>query len=119
MHIDDLRDFCLSLKGVEETLPFGPYNLVYKVMGKVFCIIAMDEVPLRCNLKCDPEHALELREQYTGVLPGYHMNKRHWNTLVFDGSYPDDLAFRWVTESYELVTEGLPKRLKDELRSLK
>lgn len=118
MHIDDLRDLCLSLKGVEETLPFGPDNLVFKVMGKIFCIIAMDEVPMRCNVKCNPETALALREQYTGVLGGYHMDKKHWNTLVFDGTLPEGLVRQWVTDSHGLVAGSLPKRLRDELRSL-
>ncbi|MCF8257036.1 MAG: MmcQ/YjbR family DNA-binding protein [Flavobacteriales bacterium] len=118
MNIEELRNYCLSLKGVEETLPFGPETLVYKVMGKVFALVSMDEFPLRCNVKCQPDHVDQLRENYTGVIPGYHMNKQHWNTLVFDGSFTEDDAKRWVLDSYDLIVDGLPKRIRTELRSL-
>ncbi len=118
MHIEDLRSFCLSLKGVEETLPFGPDTLVYKVMGKAFCLVSLDEHPLRCNVKCDPEMVDALRETFSGVLPGYHMNKRHWNSLVFDGSFTDAQARQWVSDSYGLVVSGLPRRMRETLESM-
>jgi predicted DNA-binding protein (MmcQ/YjbR family) len=118
MHIEDLRQYCLSLKGVEETLPFGPDNLVMKVMGKMFCLISIDATPLRCNVKCDPEHVDNLRDLYSGVRPGYHMNKQHWNTIVFDGSFDDVEAVQWVNDSYTLVVNSLPKKLQTELHQL-
>lgn len=119
MNIEDLRAFCLSLPGVEETLPFGPDTLVYKVIGKMFCLASLDEQPLRCNVKCDPELVDTLRESFTGVLPGYHMNKKHWNTIVFDGSFSDEQARNWVSDSYALVAEGLPTKLKSALTTLR
>jgi len=118
MNIEDLRAYCISLKGVEETLPFGPDNLVMKVMGKMFCLISLDAHPLSCNLKCNPELVDDLREKYTGVLPGYHMNKRHWNTIVFDGSFSDTDALLWVDDSYALVVNSLTQQLKNELHLL-
>jgi len=119
MNIEDLRHLCLSYKGVEETTPFGPDTLVFKVMGKMFALVSLDETPLRCNVKCDPEKVDELREAFTGVIPGYHMNKQHWNTLVFDGSFSDSDAHRWVKDSYHLIVNSLPKRLQSELEALK
>jgi predicted DNA-binding protein (MmcQ/YjbR family) len=86
MNIETLREYCLSKAGVEETLPFGPDTLVFKVNGKLFLLAGLDEEPLSFNVKCDPDKAIELREEYTCVLPGYHMNKKHWNTIVVDGS---------------------------------
>lgn len=118
MHIEDLRSFCLSLKGVEETLPFGPDTLVYKVMGKMFCLVGMEHVPLSCNVKCDPDKAVRLREEYSGVRPGYHMSKLHWNTLEFDGSFTDAQAREWVMDSYGLVVSGLPRKLKTQINDM-
>lgn len=119
MNIDTFRDYCLSKKGVTEELPFGPDNLVLKVMGKIFSIISLDEIPLRVNLKCDPERAIELREEYeSNILPGYHMNKQHWNTLVLDGRLDPKLVFELIDHSYELVVNGLTARLKKELEKL-
>ena len=119
MNIDTFRDYCLAKKGVTEGLPFGPDNLVLKVMGKMFSIVSLDEVPLRANLKCDPEKAIELREEYEeNILPGYHMNKQHWNTLVLDGKLDPKLVFELIDHSYELVVAGLTKKLKQELENL-
>ncbi len=118
MNIEDLRLYCLSLKGVEETLPFGPDNLVMKVMGKMYCIISLDANPASINVKCDPEMVDTLRDTYTGVQPGYHMNKRHWNTIVFDGSFSDTEAMQWITDSYDLVVSSLPKKLRAELHEM-
>jgi len=115
MHIEDFRAFCLSLKGVEEGFPFGPDTLVYKVMGKVFCISGLNGNPLQFNVKCEPEKAIELREEYSGVIPGFHMNKKHWNTVVLDGSFSDEQAREWIMDSYNLVAISLPKKLKNEL----
>ena len=119
MNVDTFRDYCLNKKGVSEGLPFGPDNLVLKVMGKMFSIVSLDEVPLRANLKCDPERALQLREEYEeNILPGYHMNKQHWNTLVLDGRLDPRLVFELIDHSYELVVDGLTNKLKKELEDL-
>lgn len=119
MNIDSFRDYCLHKKGVTEGLPFGPDNLVLKVMGKMFSIVSLDDVPLRANLKCDPERAIELREKYEeNILPGYHMNKQHWNTLVLDGRLDPKLVFELIDHSYELVVNGLTANLKKELEDL-
>lgn len=103
MNIESLREYCLSKPGVEETLPFGPDTLVFKVNNKVFLLTGLDEAELRFNVKCDPDKALELREEFSCVLPGYHMNKKHWNTIVVDGSVSSKQLREWIDHSYELV----------------
>lgn len=103
MNIEELRDYCLSLPDVEETQPFGPDVLVYKVKGKIFLLTGLDQNPIRFNVKCDPEKVEELREQYACVLPGYHMNKKHWNTIVADGSVSRKQLLEWIDDSYKLV----------------
>ncbi len=119
MNIDTFRDYCLTKNGVTEGLPFGPDNLVLKVMGKMFSIVSLDEVPLRANLKCNPERAIELREEFEdNILPGYHMNKQHWNTLILDGRLDPKLIFELIDHSYELVVNGLTLKLKKELEEL-
>ncbi|MCG9971651.1 MmcQ/YjbR family DNA-binding protein [Christiangramia crocea] len=119
MNIDTFRNYCLSKKAVTEHLPFGPDNLVFKVMGKIFSIVSLDEIPLRANLKCDPDRAIELREEYDGsILPGYHMNKQHWNTLVLDNRLNPELVFGLINHSYELVVNSLSKKLKKEFEDL-
>ena len=103
MNIESLREYCLSKPGAEETLPFGPDTLVFKVAGKIFLLTSLDEEQLSFNVKCDPDQAEELRAEYPCVLPGYHMNKRHWNTIVVDGSVPVKKLKQWIDDSYELV----------------
>ncbi len=103
MDIESLQQYCLSKPGAEETLPFGPDTLVYKVNGKVFLLVGLDQDPLRFNVKCDPEIAIELREEHACVLPGFHMNKKHWNTIVVDGSVPSKTLREWIDWSYDLV----------------
>lgn len=105
MNIETIREYCLAKEDVEETLPFGPDTLVYKVKGKVFLLMGMDNPDLRFNVKCDPDKALELREQYQAVQPGYHMNKKHWNTVFVDGSVKSDLLREWIDDSYNLVAK--------------
>ena len=112
MNIETLREYCLSKADVEETQPFGPDNLVYKVNGKMFLLAALDEEPLHFNVKCDPEKALELREEYTCVQPGYHMNKKHWNTITVDGSVTVKLLKEWIDDSYDLVAGKSKKKTK-------
>lgn len=103
MSLDLIRDYALAKPDVEETLPFGPDVLVFKVSGKIFLLIPLDSHPLQFNAKCDPERALELRESYPSILPGYHMNKTHWNTIILDGTVPITLARELIDHSYELV----------------
>lgn len=111
MDIEQFREFCLSLPDVTEEFPFGPGTLVYKVKGKLFALTDI-ELFESINVKCDPELAVELRERYAGVLPGYHMNKQHWNTVMMDQSIPDKLILEWVSNSYNLVKSKLPKTKK-------
>lgn len=115
MNLETLRDFCLALPGVTEELPFGPETLVFKVMGKVFLLTPMDEPKMQFNVKCDPEKAIELREKYDFVLPGYHMNKKHWNTIYVNSAASSDTFFGWVKDSYDLVVNSLPKKDKEAL----
>ena len=103
MNIETIRDYCLSKPGAEETLPFGPDVIVFKVNNKSFLLLPLDKEQLQFNVKCDPDLALELREQYSCVLPGWHMNKKHWNTIVVDGSAPSKLMLEWIDHSYNLV----------------
>lgn len=110
MNIETLRDYCIRLPFVSEECPFGPETLVFKVMGKVFLLTGLDEEELSFNVKCDPEKAAELREHYPCVQPGYHMNKKHWNTVHADGSVSDELLKSWINHSYEMVVAGLPKK---------
>jgi len=112
MNIESLRDYCLSKHGAKETLPFGPDTIVYKVGDKAFLIVGFDQEDLRFNVKCDPELAVELREQHSCVLPGWHMNKKHWNTIVVDGSVPVRQLREWIDHSYDLVVKSLPQRKK-------
>lgn len=118
MYLDELRDYCLTKKGVEECLPFGPETLVFKVMGKVFLLTGIESQPLQFNAKCNPEKAIELRENYTCVIPGYHMNKKHWNTIICDGSVNNILIKNWIDDSYKLVSDSLPKKLREDLNLL-
>ncbi len=111
MNIESFRSFCLSKKGVTEEFPFGEDTLVYKVMGKMFALTDLQSFE-SINLKCDPETGVQLREQYASVLPGYHMNKKHWITVLMDGSISDQLIRRWIEDSYHLVAASLSKSQK-------
>ena len=104
-----------SLPHIEETTPFGPEHLVHKVGGKVFAIHSPMEDPIRLNLKCDPERAVELRKEHESIIPGYHMNKKHWNTLALDGSLPAGLVKELIRHSYDLVFASLPKKTREAL----
>ncbi len=119
MDADSLREMLLSKPAVTEEQPFGPDVLVYKVKGKMFATLAFvveDGVETaRTNLKCDPQYAVELRAGHDAILPGYHMNKRHWNTLVLDGTLPEKLMGELIDHSWELVVAGLPKRVRDAM----
>jgi predicted DNA-binding protein (MmcQ/YjbR family) len=111
MNIEELRDYCLSKEGCEETFPFGDETMVFKVNGKVFLLAGLEYNPVQFNAKCNPELALELRERYPCVIPGYHMNKKHWNTIVCDGSVSDILYREWIDHSYELVAASSGKKV--------
>jgi predicted DNA-binding protein (MmcQ/YjbR family) len=102
MNIEILRNYCISKKNVTESFPFGDDTLVFKTEGRIFALANL-EGDLSVNLKCDPARAIELRERYSSVIPGYHMNKKHWNTIYLDGSVPDKEVFSWVDHSYDLV----------------
>ncbi len=110
MNIEYLREYCLSKPGAEETFPFGPDTLVYKVNGKVFLIAGLNSQPLSFNVKCDPDKAIELREEFDCVKPGWHMNKKHWNTIVVDGSVSIKQLKEWIDHSYELVSKAKKKK---------
>jgi len=102
MNIETLRDYCISKLNATESFPFGEDTLVFKVNGKIFALVNLDG-DLSINLKCDPAFALELRERFSSVTPGYHMNKKHWNTVLFDGSVPDKEVFSWIDHSYNII----------------
>src|SRR6266853_6227995 len=108
MDLAQFREYCLSKPRATEGTPFGPDVLVFKVGGKMFALAALEEVPPRVNLKCDPDLTLELRDRYEQVEPGYHMNKKHWNTVVLDGVIPDREVRKMIDDSYELVVQSLP-----------
>ena len=109
MNIEQIREYCLKKKGVTEEFPFDEETLVFKVAGKIFLLASLEAIPLQINLKCDPEKAIELREEYDSVQPGYHMNKKHWNTIIIDGTVSLHNLLEWIDESYQLVVTGLKK----------
>ncbi|WP_430973034.1 MmcQ/YjbR family DNA-binding protein [Sunxiuqinia rutila] len=117
MNIEELRDYCLLKPGATEDFPFDETTLVFKVMGKLFALTDL-EGDLSVNLKCTPEKAIELREQHSCVLPGYHMNKKHWNTVLVDGTVSDQQIREWIDHSYGLVVEKLSKKQQNELSKL-
>jgi len=116
--LDSLRAYLSSKKGVTEETPFGPDALVFKVMGKMFALLAWQADPLRITLKCDPDDALALRQQYPAVQSGYYMNKRRWNTVTLDGSIPEAELLEMIDDSYALVVRGLKKALREQLAEL-
>ena len=109
MNVESIREYALSKADVEEGLPFGPDTLVFKVAGKIFLLMGLDADPLQFNVKCDPDRAIELRDQYACVLPGYHMNKKHWNSIVADGTLTTKQLKEMIDHSYSLVA---PKKKK-------
>ena len=117
MNIETLRSYCLKKKAVEETFPFGEDTMVFKVAGKMFLLTSLSQSPLQFNAKCDPDKAVELREQYDAIQPGYHMNKQHWNTVIVDGRIPAKLLHQLIDDSYNLVVQSLPKKVREELNA--
>ena len=116
MNLELIRNYCLCKNGVKESLPFDELSPVYKVMEKIFLISSLNP-PYSINVKCDPEKAVELRERYDAVIPGYHMNKKHWNTILVDGALRNELIYRWIDDSYNLVVKGLRKTEKEILQN--
>jgi predicted DNA-binding protein (MmcQ/YjbR family) len=110
-----LRAWCLRQPGAMEEFPFGPEHSVFKVAGKIFALSALDRTPLEVSVKCEPELAVALRESYRAIRPGYHLNKRHWNTITLDGSLSDRLVYEFVEDSYDLVVSALPRRVREQL----
>ena len=118
MNVETLREYCLAKKGVTETFPFDSETLVFKVMNKMFALVPLERQPSQINLKCDPEWAIELRETYDGVvIPGYHMNKNHWNTIYIEQLAPQMMT-QLIDHSYELVVAKLPKTVREALKGL-
>ena len=117
MNIEELREYCIAKKAVTESFPFDEETLVFKVMNKMFLLTNINK-ELSMNVKCDPEKAIELREQYSSVLPGWHMNKKHWNTVDIDGSISDNQLKEWIDDSYDLIVASLTKKLQNELLSM-
>jgi len=109
MNLEQFREYCLRKPGAAEGTPFGDNVLVFKVAGKMFALATLDEIPTTVNLKCDPDVALELRDRYEQVRPGYHMNKKHWNTVEINLGIPDNETRKMIDHSYDLVVQGLPK----------
>ncbi len=114
MNIESLRDYCISKPGVTESFPFGEDTLAFKVNGKVFLLTNLTNLA-SFNVKCDPEQAVVLREQYPEVIPGYHMNKKHWNTVYYNQSLKDSLLKEFIDHSYQLVFSSLPKIIQSKI----
>ena len=115
MDAAELRGWCLAQNGAIEDFPFTPQHSVFKVAGKMFALSALAREPLEVSVKCEPELAVELRNSYPAIRPGYHLNKRHWNTITLDGSLSDELVRDLIEDSYDLVVSALPKRVQAEL----
>ena len=114
MDIESIRNYCISKNAVTESMPFDDKTLVFKVAGKIFALANLDTHPLRINVKCDPEKAVDLRERFESVRPGYHMNKKHWNTIEINGEVSRDLIFKLIDHSYNLVIAKLTKKIRDD-----
>ena len=115
MNLESLNQYLLNKKATTSSYPFDETTLVFKVVNKLFALIAEDEIPMRINLKCDPEEAQILRGMHQSIIPGYHMNKEHWNTIILDGSLPDELIYKMIDDSYDLVVKGLKKSDRNTL----
>lgn len=116
MNLELIREYCIKKPGVTEEFPFDEVTLVFKVMGKIFLITGLDNPTPAVNLKCDPELAIELRERYNAVQPGYHMNKKYWNTVALHEDASPSMIYEWIDHSYQQVVNGLSKKLKQELK---
>ena len=118
MDLEEFRTYCILKKGVTEGFPFDESTLVFKVMGKMFALVSLERKPPQANVKCDPELAIQLREEYDGlVIPGYHMSKKHWNTIFLE-QLPTAFIHEQIDHSYDLVVDGLTKKVKEALKNL-
>lgn len=118
MDVESFRLYCLAKKGVTEEFPFDEVTLVFKVMNKMFALSGLEHIPFQISLKCDPERAIELREEYDGLITGaYHMNKSHWNSLVVE-MLPPQLVKELIDHSYDLIVKSLPKKVQEELKNI-
>lgn len=115
MNIEQFRDYCLSKKYVTESFPFDEVTLVFKVDNKMFALASLDKSPTSANLKCEPERANELRGEFDAIQPGYHMSKKHWNTITIESNLSNDLISELIDHSYDLVVKGLTKKRQKEL----
>lgn len=118
MNIESLRQYCLSLQAVTEDTPFGDDTLVFRVMDKIFALTSLDTEGCRVNLKCNPDYAIELREQYEDIQPGFHMNKKHWNTVYCENGLEDKIIKSLITHAYDMVAKSLPKAKREVLEQL-
>lgn len=116
MQLETLKAYCIGKQAATSDFPFGPETQVYRVMGKIFALVALTNTPLSINLKCDPTLAEILRQTYPAVIPGYHMNKRHWNTVILDGSIPEAEVYEMIDQSYELIVKSLPRTQREQLK---
>ena len=116
MNIEEIREYCVAKKAVTESFPFNETTLVFKVMNKMFCLLSLDD--FRVALKNDPEKNIELRAHYPVIIPGYHLNKQHWNTIELDGTVPPVLLQELIDESYEMILKSLPKKIQEEYKNL-
>lgn len=117
MHIEEFRMYCLGKARVTEEFPFDETTLVFKVMGKMFALTGLESPEFKVNLKCDPDRSIELREEYEGIIAGFHMNKKHWNTVTPEGSLSNEFFKELVDHSYDLVVKGLSRKLRDQLKN--
>lgn len=117
MNIEEVREYCITKKGCEETFPFDDVTLVFKVMGKMFALLSLAKGN-SINLKCNPDRSVQLREQYDSIIPGYHMNKKHWNTVDYSSNISNTLLYELIDHSYDLIVSSLTKKLKQELSEL-
>lgn len=118
MDVADIRSYCLAKPGTSDDMPFDDTVIVARVLGKIFAFLPLDTIPTVIALKCDPERAVELRERYEAIRPGFHLNKKHWNSITCDGSVPASMIRELIDHSYDLVAKGLSKRQRDELAVL-
>lgn len=116
MNIEEVREYCITKKAVTESFPFDETTLVFKVMNKMFCLVSLDDK--RVALKNDPEKNIELRAHYPAIIPGYHMNKQHWNTILLDGTIPAGLLCQMIDTSYEMILKSMPKKKQEEYKKL-
>ena len=114
MNVEEIRDYCMAKKGATESFPFDEDTLVFKVGGKMFLLLSISSNPAEFNVKCEPEKAIELRETYSSILPGFHMSKSHWNSITCDSSIPRKLILEMINDSYTLIVNSLPKKVRKE-----